>query len=50
MAVEQPLAGAVKDKYGRIKHYFGDAKPQSEDAKQDGAETQPVTFEDEKRQ
>ncbi len=48
MAVEQPLAGAVKDKYGRIKHYFGDAKPKSEDAKQDGAETQPVTLEDEK--
>ena len=48
VAVEQAPVSPVKDKYGRIKHYFGDKKPQSEDVKQDEAEIQPAALEDKK--
>ena len=47
VAVEQAPVSSMKDKYGRIKHYFGDITQQSEVTKQDEAETQPTALQDE---
>ncbi len=47
VAVEQAPVSSMKDKYGRIKHYFGDITQQSEVTKQDEAETQPAALQDE---
>ena len=47
VAVEQAPVSSMKDKYGRIKHYFGDITQQSEETKQNDAVTQPVALQDE---
>jgi len=47
VAVEQAPVSSMKDRYGRIKHYFGDITQQSEVTKQDEAEAQPTALQDE---
>jgi hypothetical protein len=47
VAVEQAPVSSMKDKYGRIKHYFGDITQQSEETKQNDAVTQPAALQDE---